>query len=130
MWVPGVQAWAGSGVTSNTSPTPDEGQREAQDGRQRLGTSSRRTRPSMPLPPAQDAERRGDVERGVLDLVVDHVVERLEIGQLRLELVHPADHLASDPARGLGEGPGLVPHQDHQVLALLGQAVRAALPGF
>ena len=75
-----------------------------------------------PVPAPHGAERGRDVERGVLDFVVDHVVQRLQVLQLGLDAVHPPHQLAPDPPGRLGEGPGLVPHQHHQILALFGQA--------
>jgi hypothetical protein len=52
---------------------------------------------------------------------MNHVVERLEILQFGLDPVHRAHRLAAQPSRRLRECTGLVSHQHHDVLGLLGQ---------
>ena len=98
--------------------------RGAQDHR-RLGTRSRRTRPSMPFP-WRTVRSAAATSRAVSSTSsCTTVVERLEIGQLGLDLSTPRTTLRRIRRPVWANAPASLPHQHHQVLGLLGQPARA-----
>jgi hypothetical protein len=52
---------------------------------------------------------------------VDHLVQSLQLRQLHFDPVRRAHHLPPEPTAGLGNGTGLLPDHDHDILSLLGQ---------